>query len=221
MILIALFLPGVILAVLLRLTGEGEVFYRQKRVGKDQEQFDVLKFATMFIGSENRGNKDITIKNDPRVTVVGKFLRKFKINEVPQLINVFKGDMSLVGWRPLVPRGFEFYSEEIKNNIAEVKPGLTGIGSIVFRDEEEILAQTDKDLVSCYKEDISPYKGKLEIWYKNNRSFWLDLKIIFCTLLVVVFPKWQIYKKLFPSLPQPDPNSEIYRIKQQISQNKP
>ncbi len=218
-LILILLIPGLIVMLVLRLTAEGEVFYKQKRVGLGGEHFDVLKFATMFVGSETKGSGDITVKNDPRVTRFGKFLRAFKINEVPQLLNVLKGDMSLVGWRPLVPRGFSFYSPEVQEKIVTVKPGLTGVGSIFFRDEEEILSKTSKELDACYKEDISPYKGELELWYREHQSIWLDLKVLVCTLLVVIRPKSQIYKKFFPSLPSPPPNSEIVRIKNLGSKN--
>lgn len=212
-VLLFLLIPGLIIMLLLRLTGEGEIFYFQKRVGLHGKIFKVFKFATMLVGSENMGNKDITVRNDPRVTAVGSVLRKTKINELPQLINVFKGDMSMVGWRPLVPAGFEHYSDKVKETIIQNKPGLTGIGSIVFRDEEHLIEHTIKEPRECYSQDISPYKGELEIWYKNKQSFWLDMKIIVCTALVILMPNSNIYQKMFPDLPHPPADGEIARIR--------
>jgi lipopolysaccharide/colanic/teichoic acid biosynthesis glycosyltransferase len=212
-VLLVLLLPGLLIMLLLRLTGEGEIFYFQKRIGLHGKIFKVFKFATMLVGSETMGNKDITVRNDPRVTAVGKVLRKTKVNELPQLINVFKGDMSMVGWRPLVPAGFDHYSEEVKTNIVKNKPGLTGIGSIVFRDEEHLIEHTTKEPRDCYAEDISPYKGQLEMWYGEKKSFWLDMKIIVCTALVILMPNSNIYQRMFPDLPQPPADGEIARIR--------
>lgn len=186
--LAVLFLPGLVIVIILKLTGEKEAFYFQPRVGQHQQLFTCWKLVTMRTGSETTGTGAITIKNDPRVTPLGKFLRKTKINELPQLFNVLKGDMSLVGPRPLTPEGFGFYTPDIQDTIAKVKPGLTGIGSIVFRDEEQMLGQTDKPYEQVYREDISPRKGAFECWYVQHQSFWLDLKILWYTNLVVLFP---------------------------------
>jgi lipopolysaccharide/colanic/teichoic acid biosynthesis glycosyltransferase len=207
---LALLLPfGLIVAAILRFSGEGQVWYPQQRVGLNGRLFQVFKFVTMRVGSEFVGTKDITIKNDPRVLPIGRILRKSKINELPQFINVLRGDMSLVGWRPLVPASFELYPPHIRERIVAAKPGLTGIGSIVFRDEERILEKTKKEYRQCYREDIAPYKGKLELWYIDNQSIWLDLKILFCTSWVVLFPDSTLYQRLFRDLPQPDAGSEI------------
>lgn len=204
---------GLIVALILRLSGEGNVWYPQMRVGLHGRLFRVFKFVTMRVGSETAGTKDITIKNDPRVLPIGRLLRKSKINELPQLINVLRGDMSLVGWRPLVPVSFEMYPEHVQKKIVAVKPGLTGIGSIVFRDEEKLLERRKKEIRRCYVEEIAPYKGKLELWYIENQSFWLDLKILFCTGWVVLFPQSLIYKRLFSGLPEPDQGSEIANLR--------
>ncbi len=212
-VLLLLLIPGLFIILLLRLTGEGEVFYFQKRVGFRGNIFKVFKFATMLVGSENTGNKDITIRNDPRVTVVGRVLRKTKINELPQLINVFKGDMSMVGWRPLVKAGFDDYDDHIQENIVKAKPGLTGVGSIVFRDEEYIIENSIKEPRECYAQDISPYKGALELWYQERQNFWMDLKVIVCTALVILLPNSNIYQRMFPDLPQPSESGEICRIR--------
>lgn len=214
--LLLIAIPGLIILSILRLTGEGKVFFLQPRVGKNREIFNVYKLVTMRENSENTGTQDITVRGDPRVLPFGRFLRKTKFNEVPQLMNVFLGHMSLVGWRPLMPKSFEMYPEHVQEKIANIKPGLTGIGSIVFRDEEEILEKTHKELRDCYVEDIAPYKGKVELWYQENQSTLLDLKILVCTVIVVLFPKTD-YRKFFKTLPALDPKGEIYRIRNKVA----
>jgi lipopolysaccharide/colanic/teichoic acid biosynthesis glycosyltransferase len=190
------------LSIILRITGEGKIFYIQQRVGQGGKNFGLLKFATMLENSPNMSGGDVTMGNDPRVLPVGRFLRKTKINELPQLLNIVLGDISVVGPRPLTPRTFGFYPKDIQKEIKDLKPGLTGIGSIVFRDEESILAKSPKPHLQCYEEDIAPYKGKLEVWYKKNKNFGLDLTLIFLTIWVILFPKSTIYEKWFKDLPE-------------------
>jgi lipopolysaccharide/colanic/teichoic acid biosynthesis glycosyltransferase len=199
LVLSPLMLPVI---VILRLTGEGKVFYRQDRVGKGGKLFGLLKFATMLENSPNMTGGDITVRNDPRVLPFGRILRKTKINELPQLLNVFLGDMSIIGPRPLTPRTFSYYSKDVQEQISPLKPGLSGIGSIIFRDEESILANSQKPHLDCYKEDIAPYKGALEIWYKQHQSFLLDVSLIFLTLWVILFSKSRLPHKLFSDLPK-------------------
>jgi lipopolysaccharide/colanic/teichoic acid biosynthesis glycosyltransferase len=188
--------------LILRLTGEGEVFYRQERVGHLGRKIKLLKFATMLKDSPNIGTGTITVKNDPRVLPLGRFLRKTKINELPQILNVLKGDMSLVGPRPQTEECFGYFPENGRDRIYLATPGLTGIGSIVFRDEEEVLAGSAKGYDRCYREDVMPRKQALELWYVENQSFLLDLKIILLTVVVVVFPsgagRSKILNKLVP-----------------------
>ena len=199
-ILLPFFIP---IMLLLRLTGEGEVFYFQERVGINNSSFHIWKFATMLKNSMNMGSGSITLKNDFRVTAIGKFLRKTKINELPQIINILKGDISLVGPRPLVARTFEAYPEDVKLKIYNVKPGLTGIGSIIFRDEESIIsAVKDEDPHKFYESTIAPYKGELEMWYQKHNSFFLDLQLIFMTAWVIIFPDSKLYEKWFKDLPK-------------------
>ena len=199
-ILLPLFIP---IIVALRLTAEGEVFYFQERIGLNNSRFQIWKFATMLKNSMNIGTGSITLQNDFRVTPIGKFLRKTKINELPQIINILKGDISLVGPRPLVTKTFLAYSEEIQSKIYKVKPGLTGIGSIVFRDEESLISSVkDEDPHEFYKRVIAPYKGELEMWYQENRSFFLDFQLIFMTAWVILFPKSYLYIKWFKNLPE-------------------
>src|SRR5690606_8664964 len=125
--------------IILKFTGEGEVFYKQARVGKDGKIFGVFKFATMVKNSSQIGTGFITTKNDPRVLPVGRVLRKTKLNEIPQIFNIFLGEMSIVGPRPQVSKHFEMYSESVQRELKRIRPGLTGVGSIFFRDEERIL----------------------------------------------------------------------------------
>ncbi len=192
-----------IIAVILRLTDDGEVLYFQERCGINNSRFYIWKFTTMVKNSINMGAGSITLKNDPRVTKIGLFLRKTKINELPQIVNILKGDISLVGPRPLLPKTFLAYDVNIQAKIYNVKPGLTGIGSIIFRDEESIIsAVTDEDPHEFYKRIIAPYKGELEIWYQNHKSFLLDLKLIFLTAWVIIIPDSKLYEKWFNDLPK-------------------
>lgn len=196
-ILLPVFIPVV---VALLLTGEHEVFYFQKRIGKNGNPFFIWKFATMLKNSEKIGTGTITLRNDPRVTVVGSFLRKTKINELPQIVNVLLGQMSIVGPRPLVEKGFNAYDSDIKIKIGKSKPGLTGIGSIVFRDEEFYLSQVDNHQ-EFYDNFIQPYKGNLELWYYKNKSLFVDFKLMALTAWIIFFPKSSLYEKFLKKLP--------------------
>ncbi len=192
----------IIIIILLKIYDEGEVFYLQERIGFKNSKFKILKFATMLKNSMNIGSGSITLKNDFRVTKIGKFLRKTKINELPQIINILYGDISVVGPRPLVYRTFSAYNDEVRSNIYNVKPGLTGIGSIVFRDEESLISSAkNENPHDFYKRVVAPYKGKLEMWYQANSSFSTDLKLIFLTVWVILFPTSKIYEKWFKDLP--------------------
>jgi lipopolysaccharide/colanic/teichoic acid biosynthesis glycosyltransferase len=203
LVLIVLFFPfGLILAIILRLTGEGKIFYFQPRVGYQGTTFKLAKFATMLEDSPNLGTRDITLEGDPRVLPVGRFLRKAKINEIPQVFNLLKGDMTLVGPRPLTPCNFNLYPERIKKEIVKAKPGLTGVGSIIFRDEESIISNSSKDYMECYRDDIAIYKGELEIWYIMNRTFVLDVKIVMLTPWVLIFKNSKLPLRLLRGLPQ-------------------
>ena len=192
----------ILIIVILKLTGEGEIFYLQERVGYKTKSFMIYKFATMVKNSPNIGTGDVTLRNDPRVTKAGKFLRESKLNELPQLFNIFMGDISVIGPRPLMRAGFNRYSLSFQNSVYNVKPGLTGIGSIVFRDEERILTESELTPHECYKEIILPYKGELEIWYQTNCSLFLDLQLIFMTAWVIVVPNSKLYEKWFKDLPK-------------------
>ena len=189
------------ISFLLRITAEGEVFYFQDRMGQNNKTFKIWKFATMLKNSPNIGTGTITLRNDPRVTPIGKFLRMSKINELPQLINILIGDMSIVGPRPLMPKDFNHYPDHVKDKIYQSKPGITGIGSVVFRDEQDFVSRASIPPVEFYKRFIIPYKGELELWYNENASTLTDFGIIFLTAWNILFPKSEIVFKVFPSLP--------------------
>ena len=189
----------------LKLTGEHYIFYQQPRVGKGGQDFMVLKFATMLKDSPNLPGGVLTQKNDPRILPMGKFLRKTKINELPQLANIFIGQMSVVGPRPQARRHYELYSDAVKREIDKVPPGLSGIASIVFRDEEAILDQVQGDRDHFHDTMIAPYKGELEVWWVQHRTLGNYFKIIIMTVIVLFAPKSRLYHKWFKDLP-PVPN---------------
>jgi lipopolysaccharide/colanic/teichoic acid biosynthesis glycosyltransferase len=193
----------------LKLTGEHYIFYKQARVGRYGKDFPLLKFATMLKDSPNLPGGIYTSANDPRMLPMGKFLRKTKINELPQLINIFLGQMSLVGYRPMLPEQYGTYPDSVKQKIYNSKPGLTGIGSIVFRNEEEIL-QHFEDKRRFHQKIITPYKAMLECWYVDNETLWNYFKIIFITVLVVVKPNSVIWKSHFNGLPPIQPDLQVY-----------
>ena len=191
-----------IIATILKFSNEGEVFYLQERVGFKNKSFNIYKFVTMIKNSPNMGTGDVTLRNDPRVTKIGKFLRKSKLNELPQLFNILIGDISIVGPRPLMRVGFERYSNFYQKNVYNVKPGLTGVGSIVFRDEERILTNSKLSPHEAYKEIILPHKGELELWYQKNYNLITDLKIIILTAWIVFFPQSKLHTKWLNNLPK-------------------
>lgn len=173
-----------IAALVLSVTGEHRVLFLQERVGRGGKNFSILKFATMLKNSPNMSGGDITGRNDPRVLKVGRVLRMTKINELPQLFNILFGDMSIIGPRPLTPRLYARLDAGYRAAIADVRPGLSGIGSIFFRDEERLLlSSSDRDEI--YFGIIQPYKAALETWYAAHQSFWVDLKLIMWTVLAV------------------------------------
>ncbi len=190
------------IVIILLLTGEHHVFYLQKRIGYKNRYFNIIKFATMLKNSPNMGTGLITVRKDPRLLPIGGFLRMTKINELPQILNVLKGDMSIVGPRPLVDKTFNAYPIEVRERIYDSKPGITGIGSIVFRDEEELLTNTKMDRTEYYNTVIAPYKGELEMWYNTHRSFSVDMWIIFLTAWAIIKPDSQLHYKVFKDLPK-------------------
>ena len=207
-LLIAIFLLLVtapvllIIIVVLSVTGEREIFFCQDRVGLSGKTFRLYKFATMLKASPSIGTGTVTVKDDPRVLPVGKFLRQSKLNELPQLFNILIGDMSFIGPRPQTRRCFNAFPIKSKQAISQVRPGLSGIGSIVFRGEENLI-QAAEDPESYYDSVIMPYKGKLEEWYILNQNFLTYFKLICITAVVVLRPDARIVWRLFPNLPQP------------------
>lgn len=187
--------------LILKCTGEHRVFYGQTRIGRGNRPFKIWKFATMLQDSPNMAGGLHTTRDDPRVLPFGRLLRQTKINELPQLFNIFTGDMSLVGPRPLVDKTFAPYPADVKARIYTVRPGLTGLGSVVFRDEEAILSASPLPPDECYARTIAPYKGALEMWYLDHRGLWTDLKLIVLTAWVVLFPASGLTARLFPGLP--------------------
>lgn len=199
LILIPLLFP---IIIILRFTGESEVFYKQKRIGLNRKKFYILKFATMKKNSPNVGTKTITVGDDPRILPFGKFLRKTKINELPQIFNILIGHMSVIGPRPLTEQGFKNYEADIQKKIIKLKPGLSGIGSLIFFNEEELLRQ-NKNPVYMWKNIISPYKGELETWYFKNINLMNYFLLIILTFLTLVLPiKINIFN-VFKTLPKP------------------
>lgn len=191
LILLLPFLAAIM--IILKLTGEGEIIYRQKRVGLEGKEFFVLKFATMLKESPNLAGGAITVSDDPRVLPVGQFLRKTKINELPQLFNILKGDMSIVGPRPLMKKQYGFYSDRARAKISSVRPGLTGVGSVYFRDEERYFSpSSDPDQI--YRTLISPIKERLEVWYIDNRNVTLYFRIIWATIAAVLWNENQVFE---------------------------
>ncbi len=197
-----LLIPLLPIIIGLAITGEHYVFYLQERIGQYLKKFNIIKFATMLKNSPNIGTGTITTRNDSRILPMGKFLRMTKLNELPQILNVLIGEMSFVGPRPLVAKQFGYYHIEIQTQIMENKPGITGIGSIVFRDEEELVSKSTLPPQEFYQTVISPYKGALEIWYRNNKSFYVDFMILFLTAWVVIFKKSKLVYSVFKNLPK-------------------
>lgn len=188
------------LMFILRVTGEGEVFFPQSRVGRGGKHFKLFKFATMLKDSPSMGTGTVTVKHDPRVLPMGGFLRKTKINELPQLINIISGDMSVIGPRPQTQRCFDAFPLLSQKEIIKVRPGLSGIGSIIFRNEEDMMyANNDPD--KFYDEIVMPYKGALEEWYVTNQNIWSYFSLIGLTVWIVLFPRSDLALKFFKGLP--------------------
>lgn len=169
-------------AVFIKLDGKGPVFFRQERIGKNFMPFKIYKFRTMIVGAEDKGSL-ITVSGDSRITRIGRFLRKTKFDELPQLINVLKGDMSLVGPRPEVKKYVELFRSDYEK-LLSMRPGITDPASIEFSDEESILAQTP-DWERVYTGKILPEKIKLTLYYIDNHNVIMDMKLIFKTILKI------------------------------------
>ena len=192
----------VFIVIILKCSGEGEIFFLQERIGKKGVLFKLFKFATMKKNSPNLLTGTITVSDDPRVLPIGKFLRKTKINELPQLLNIFFGDLSIVGPRPLTAQTFNAYPTSTQGVIKQVKPGLSGVGSIIFRGEEGLMRDATAS-VDFYNSVIAPYKGVLEEWFVSNKGLYVYFMVIFITILVVFFPKTKVVWLIFKGLPEP------------------
>jgi lipopolysaccharide/colanic/teichoic acid biosynthesis glycosyltransferase len=188
--------------IALRLSGEGEVFYLQNRVGRGGRHFGVYKFATMMKNSPSIGTGTVTVKDDPRVLPLGRMLRKTKLNELPQLLNILNGDMSIVGPRPQTQRCFDAFPRASQEKIVQVRPGLSGIGSIVFRGEEDMMHASGEP-ERFYDEVIMPYKGRLEEWFVVSQGLRTYFMCILVTFWVVLFPRSPLVWRVFPTLPEP------------------
>ena len=196
------------LVIILKCTGEGEIFFLQKRIGKDGKLFNLFKFATMLKNSPNLGTGTVTMKEDPRVLPVGQLLRKTKINELPQLLNIFFGDMSVIGPRPLTSQTFSSYSANTQNAIKSVRPGLSGVGSIIFRGEEDIMHGKNAS-VDFYNNIIAPYKGDLEKWFVSNKSIYIYFLCVTLTIWAVIYQKTKSAWFFFKDLPIPPKELQV------------
>ncbi len=170
----------VVIMLLIKFTSSGPIFFRQTRVGQYEELFQIHKFRTMVVNAEARGLK-ITIGRDPRITPIGHFLRKTKLDELPQLIDVVLGKMSLVGPRPEVPEYIQYYSDQMRGIIFSVRPGITDWASIKMIDENEILARAS-DPQQAYIQQILPEKLSYAARYVQTRSLKLDIYLILLTI---------------------------------------
>ena len=184
-------IPGVILlspvflviSLIIKLRDGGDILFKQVRVGKNGKLFKVLKFRTMVPDAEKLGNK-VTTGNDPRITPIGAILRKYKLDELPQLINVLKGEMSLVGPRPEVPEYVDFYPEQTKKLILSVPPGITDKASIEFVNENDLLTGAE-DPVKAYREKVLPIKLAYYEDYVKERSLWMDFNLVLKTVAAI------------------------------------
>lgn len=173
-----------IIALFIKIKDGGHVLFKQVRVGKHGKNFEVLKFRTMVLDAEKLGNK-VTTGDDPRITPIGHVLRKYKFDELPQLINVLKGEMSLVGPRPEVPEYVAFYPDDVRNIVLSVPPGMTDKASIEFVNENELLSGS-ADPVKDYKNKVLPIKLDYYVDYVKKRSLWLDFTLIIKTIAAIL-----------------------------------
>ena len=171
-----------LVGIWIKLDSRGPVFFRQPRVGKDGVMFDIVKFRTMF---DEAHDGLLTIGHDRRITPAGRFLRRHKLDEFPQLFNVVAGTMSLVGPRPEVPRYVDCYPPEVRQVVLSVSPGITDWASIYYKEENSLLSRSSNP-EAAYLETILPAKLKYNLRYVHERSFWNDVRIIFTTLATLV-----------------------------------
>lgn len=194
----------IVIIIILVCINEHKVFYFQNRIGHKNRSFNLVKFVTMRSNSLKTGPGFITLPKDERVFLFGMFLRKYKINELPQLYNVIRGQMSIVGPRPLVQDTFMTYSIEVRAEIYNSKPGLTGLGSLIFRNEEVLFHNPEVSPIEIYKNDIAPFKGRLELWYNAHKDLKVDFILIWYTILSIYKFNDRVIYSTFKDLPQPN-----------------
>lgn len=182
-VLLIIFIPSLLIALAIKLDSKGPVFYKQERLGRGKVPFYIIKFRTMGVGAD-KNLDNLTVKNDPRITRVGGFLRKWKLDELPQFINVFKGDMSLVGPRPETPKLVKMY-ENYYDVIFKIRPGITDYASIEFRNESDYYNSIE-DSETIYLRDILPKKIDLKIKYLENLSLKTDILILLNTAKTII-----------------------------------
>jgi len=200
---IALIISSPIMALTLLaliLSGEFSPILAQWRVGRSGQLFLFYKFRTMK--KQNTIGSSLTLANDNRITFLGKILRATKIDEFPQFFNVLNGDISIVGPRPMMPEIFKMYGIDEQQIIASVKPGITGLGSIIFRDEQAILVNSAKPSTVVYKQQIAPVKASLETWYVENQSMLVDFKLLVVTVWSVLYSRTRLVYRLFKNIPR-------------------
>ena len=194
--------PIVLFVILLKkLAGEKEVFYIKGRVGKGGKLFPFIKLSSMTPAQKGEKTSSLTLSNDSRITPLGHFIRKTKIDEFPQFVNILRGELSFVGPRALMPKIHKDYTKEVKQELSKIRPGVTGLATAVFRNEAELLAQSDyTDELEFYKEVIAPAKGAIEMIYIQNQGFILDISILLITIWQIFRPqsllgyKWLIFR---------------------------
>lgn len=173
-----------VIALLIKLDSPGPVFFRQMRVGRHGREFRIHKFRTMFVGASGT-TPPLTVGDDARITRIGRVLRQYKLDELPQLIDVLLGNMSLVGPRPEVPRYVARWDEHTRRILLSVRPGITDLASVQFRHESRLLAGSE-DPENMYVHEIAPAKNRLAVYYIQNWSIWLDLKILYKTFMAIL-----------------------------------
>ena len=179
---IILFIPSIVIAILIKISSKGPVFFLQERVGYKEKTFKIYKFRTMKIGSSKYGA--ITIGNDERITKIGKILRKTKLDEIPQLINIYKGEMGFVGPRPDTPEYKEYYKKE-NSNFFDMLPGITGKASIYLSNEEELMKNVDNPK-EFYIEKIIPQKVRLNEYHLKNNNILSNIKVMLETVIKIL-----------------------------------
>ena len=207
----------ILLSVVVYIQDFHNPFYLGKRVGKNKRIFHLIKLRSMVVSAEKLGG-DSTAEDDNRITKIGSFIRRFKIDEIPQLINVFKGDMSFVGPRPQTIDGVDDYTK-LEEKLLTVNPGITDFSSIVFSDEGNILLG-EKDPAVAYNQLIRPWKSRLSILYIDKNSLLLDIKLILLTLLAI-FSKEKAIKKLIKTLQSLEAEDELIHVASRQESLKP